>query len=169
MRWLVLACLGACGPSQVECAQPIGTGELVITEVLAHPSGDAPAWLEIFNATDHAIDVEGLAIQHGTTTRALDTASIAPRGYFVVGSAAAPYVGAVASLGDMTGKLVLACGSRLIDAANPGAIVAGHSRELGAGAPPDALLDDDPEAWCEAGATQLSPGNFRTPGEPNQC
>src|SRR5437879_5438182 len=122
MRWLVVACIGACGPSQVECAHAIASGDLVITEVLAHPVGDAPAWLEMFNATEHAIDVEGLAIQHGTSTRSLAAATIAARSYFVAGSAEAPYVDAVANLGDLSGKLVLACGAQVIDAATPGAI-----------------------------------------------
>src|SRR5580765_1316221 len=98
---LVAATLGACGPSPVECAHPIGAGALVITEVLAHPVGGAPAWLEIYNATDRVLDLDGLSIQHATSSHALTAATIGPRGYFVIGTAAAPYVDAVADLGEL--------------------------------------------------------------------
>lgn len=48
-------------------ALPVGPGDLVINEIMANPdlaSDTYAEWLELYNATDHAIDLQGLIFRH---------------------------------------------------------------------------------------------------------
>src|SRR3954466_13738075 len=74
-RLVVLLALGACGPSEGkkgECKDSLVVGDLVITEVFADskaPVGGSGAdegkeWFEIYNSTDHPIELEGLRVDH---------------------------------------------------------------------------------------------------------
>ena len=195
----IAALLAACGPTPPDatgCQAALLPGDLVITEVFAdfQASGQAGGatgtdtgkeWFEIYNATDAAIDLSGLAVTASrsdgsrTRTHAIRQARIAPGQYFTLGSAAPgatpAYVdyGYGADLGDLAntdgGKLALSCGGAEIDRASYTAVRPGHSRELTGAQPPDYTLNDDPDTWCQATAAEFEAGNFGTPGAANDC
>ncbi|MCX7046737.1 MAG: lamin tail domain-containing protein, partial [Candidatus Sumerlaeota bacterium] len=70
----------------------INAGDLIITEILADANNDDTnrEWFEIFNTTNHAIDINGLAIADNGTDRHTIAASgrlyIASKGYLVLGA-----------------------------------------------------------------------------------
>lgn len=180
----LIACATACGPAveRVPCTdQSITEGDLVITEVFPSATGMDPGkeWFEIYNASDRAVELEGLTLVHGDKLHAMTEVVIAPGQFFTLGdtdnSKTLPYVdyGYGDDLGDLAGsggELKLECGSKVIDQASYADVVAGHSRELTAGQPPDASINDDPvESWCQGNATEFAAGNFGTPGQDNDC
>jgi len=63
------------------------TGALVITEVMANPSGaDQQEWLEIHNPTSKPIDLAGLTVQVesvGTNRHVFTKGRVEPGAYFV--------------------------------------------------------------------------------------
>ena len=71
---LVVAALAACGPTDPEgtCKDTLLAGDLVITEVFADykaaaggtGTDDGKEWFEIYNASDRALELEGLTIVH---------------------------------------------------------------------------------------------------------
>ena len=196
LTWAAATALlgAACGPtaSVHDCAASILPGDLVITEVFpdfAPPSaggGDTgKEWLEIYNASDAPLELEGLTITSSRpdggspSTHRMTEVVIAPGQYFVLGdedpAALSPYVnyGYGGDLGEMfnsgSGKLALGCGTTEIDAAAYGGVKAGHSRELTAGQPPDYTLTADLGNWCQGDATEFEAGNFGTPGQESDC
>jgi len=189
--------LGGCGGggnSGDTCADMIGPGDLVITEVFADadaPSGSSGAdegreWFEIYNASSRTIDLTGLEILHsrgdGTMSHdvRLDPVSIAAGAYLVLGNVlpdlkpAHVDYGYANTLGDLyntgIGKLVLRCGDTDIDVASYADVAVGRSRQLDGGTVPDYTANDDPSNWCDAtvAAAEFIPSNFGTPGAPNQ-
>lgn len=187
--------VGACGPSGggSGCKDKILAGDLVITEVFADfqaPSGGTGAdagkeWFEIYNASDHPIDLKGLTLvssrpdgskanSHDMTEVTIDVGQ-----YLVLGNTTQDllpaYVdyGYSADLGDLFntdgGKLALKCTNTEIDSATYDGVKAGHSRELTSATPPDYTLNDDLANWCQGDATEFDTGNFGTPGQDNDC
>ncbi len=187
MRALVLVLAAACGPSSVhsKCTDPLDPGNLVITEVFADPMGGGGEWLEIYNNAERPVELEGLTVTHSRKDGSEEKSHvvreqvIAPEQYFTLGNMPAdqpaPYIdyGYGGDLGSLYntggGKLALICGTTEIDSATYDQIKLGHSRELTAGDPPDAALNDDPANWCQSNATEFTMGNFGTPGEDNDC
>src|SRR5438874_704611 len=90
---LVLVLCASCAAEQTPpCA--LAPGELVITEVMANPSGpDAGReWLEVY--ADHAVELAGLTIAHGradgsgaVATHRMAALAVAAGAYAVLGSA----------------------------------------------------------------------------------
>lgn len=191
-----LATLGAaCGPSAAsgDCADMLLPGDLVVTEVFADakapPGGsgtdEGKEWFEIYNASDRALDLEGLTVTHSrpdgskAKSHVMKAATIAPGQYLTLGNSVADllpaYVdyGYSADLGDFFntdgGKLALACGSSEIDAAGYEAVNEGASRQFTSAQAPDYTGNDDLASWCEAKDTEFEIGNFGTPGDDNDC
>src|SRR5207237_667576 len=99
---IVLAVFSACGPSAAvpRCEAKLHPGNLVITEVFADyrasragTSSTGFEWFELYNATDHPIDLGGVVLARarldGSAAKlhAMASRTIAPGGYFVVGDA----------------------------------------------------------------------------------
>lgn len=193
----VIAAAGAaaCGPANHEgdCKDELIAGDLVITEVFADyraagggtGADEGKEWIELYNGSGRAIELRGLTVIHGRpdgsrqSVHVVDDVTIAPGQFFTMGNAVQDllpiYVdyGYGDALGDLfnseAGQLELRCGADRIDTAIYEAIRPGHSRQLTAAQPPDYTLNDAPESWCEADATQFEPENFGTPGQDNDC
>jgi hypothetical protein len=187
--------LGACGPAgeSTACKDTILAGDLVITEVFADfaaPAGGAGTdegkeWFEIYNATDHPLELKGLTIVHSrpdgskAQQHKMSDVTVAPGQFYTLGNSASdllpPYVdyGYSASLGDFYnsdgGKLALKCGDSEIDSAVYDSVKTGHSRELSSAMPPDYTFNDDLVNWCQGNDTEFESGNFGTPGSDNDC
>jgi hypothetical protein len=190
---LCAAAVAACGPTAQEgvCKEPLLAGDLVITEVFADYAGadggtdEGKEWIEIYNAAGRPIELRGLTVVHGRIdgtrqkSHVIDDVTIAPGQFFTMGNAVQdllpPYIdyGYADELGDLNngdgGKLELRCGDARIDEAVYTAVRAGHSRQLTAAQPPDYTLNDEPQSWCEAAATEFEAKNFGTPGQDNDC
>jgi hypothetical protein len=183
VRASALLLVAACAPTgDHRCRDAIAPGELVITEVLADPSGpdEGQEWFELYNATDRPLELAGLAIVHSRldgsslAVHHVTESTILPGQYATFGNTAGP-VGFVdygygGDLGELYntggGKLALECGNTTIDLASYDSVVEGHSRELAAG-----KLDatDDPASWCECDATKFGGGDFGTPRFASDC
>lgn len=195
-RLVVLLALGACGPSEGpkgQCKDSLLVGDLVITEVFADfkaqvggsGADEGKEWFEIYNASDHPIELEGMRVDHSRPdgsklkSHVMGAVTIAPGQYFTLGNATSDLVpayidyGYSADLGDMFnsdgGKLALSCGASEIDSAQYEAIKEGHSRQLTASTFPDYTLNDGLENWCEGVDAEFEAGNFGTPGGDNDC
>ncbi len=196
---VALACtapLAACGPggaASESCRARLRPGDLVITEVFADFKGTATStgadtgkeWIEIYNARSEVIDLEGLTITHSrpdgskTSSHVVGPAMIAPGQFFTLGNAAQEVVPAYIDygygdeLGDLFnsdgGKLVVACGGREVDSAAYSGVTEGHSLELTSARVPEYLLNDGPDNWCSASASEFEAANFGTPGSANDC
>jgi len=192
---ILVSGLAACGRSapSSSCHDNILPGDLVITEVFADfkgPDGgtgmDAgKEWFEIYNASDHPIELTGMAVTHSrpddssAKTHQMGDVAIAPGQYFVLGNAAQDLIpayvdyGYSGDLGDFFnsdgGKLALRCGDTEIDSAQYDDIKEGHSRELTSAQPPDYTVNDDLASWCEGEQSEFEVGNFGTPGGDSDC
>jgi hypothetical protein len=182
---LVLA--AACGPADSSCAVPIAPGDLVITEVFADPSGSSggPAWFEVYNATPHALLLDGLEIVHqrpGIATvhsHVVAGLSVDAGGYAVLAAvdpdSTPPFVdyGFGGDLGTLkeggSGELQLSCSGDVVAQVSFASVVAGHSRELAGGAPPSAMQAGDAAQWCDCTTTQYMAGQYGTPGAASDC
>lgn len=199
VAWISCSVLvAACGPSddvvEGECRDSLIAGDLVLTEVFADfkaPAGgtsgadEGKEWIEIYNASDRPIELEGLRIDHSRidgsklNSHVMTAVTIAPGQFFTMGNSTSDLVpayvdyGYSADLGDLFnsdgGKLSLNCGTAEIDSATYEAIKEGRSRQLTSSSPPDYTLNDDPNNWCEAAAAEFDPANFGTPGADSDC
>lgn len=187
MRVFPLLLMMACVPSadRAPCTDAIGAGDLVITEVLANPTGpdEGREWFEIYNATDRPLDLAGLSIVHSRpdgsnqAVHHMRPQPLAPGAYLALGDVDPDHrpatlgYGYAGDLGALYnsggGKLALACGDTVIDAITYDQIEEGHARELGAGVL-DASANDDPASWCRAD-TSFDGVDRGTPGQPNDC
>ena len=201
MRAVVLVLVGgllaACGPSDNNeggCKDKLIAGDLVITEVFADyaaPTGGTGAdegkeWIEIFNASDRPVELEGVVIKHGRVeagsdvkTHTMDPITMPPGTYLTLGNSVKDLLPAYIDygysndLGELFntngGKIDLTCGSTVIDSANYEGTKSGRSRQLTSAQPPDYTLNDDQINWCEAADTEFETNNFGTPGQDNDC
>lgn len=186
MVWLVpaVACSGSGGGSACDF---LLTGDLVITEVMANPEGEDKGfeWFEIFNATSGEIDLEGVQLSSSRadgTDRKFHTFSeltIAAGQYLVVGNATGADLpahvdyGYGTSLGDLRnsgGRLAVECDLTPVDVAVYDQADSGTSIGFDGDRAPDALANDDLNAWCAATVsfdtmTLGSPGTANEPCE----
>jgi Lamin Tail Domain len=167
----------------VACPSRLLPGQVVVTEILADPGGAAGEWIEIFNATDQAVDLRGVVLAvEGAGGEALQrhvmrAARVEPGAYFVLGrdgagAAAAPvgyvYGEALHELPDDGGRVSLRCDVIDVDVAvypgaPPGVAVGVSGATL-----PDALSNDDPAGWCAA-QRDFAPGRAGSPGAANEA
>jgi hypothetical protein len=185
-----------CGPggtASTSCKAMLLPGDLVITEVFADFKGTATGtgadtgkeWIEIYNARSEPIDLDGLTITHSradgskANAHVVGPAMIVPGQFFTLGNAAQELVPAYIDygygdeLGDLFnsggGKLALGCGGREIDSMVYDGVTEGHALELTSARVPEYLLNDGPDNWCSANASEFEAANFGTPGSANDC
>lgn len=170
------------GPSG-PCAEWLA-GDLVISEVLANPSGadHGREWVELHNATGTAHSLRGLELtwsaEDGSDARAhafeTDDALMAGD-YYVVGSVLDDdrpthmdygYGEALGDFDNASGRLVLRCAERVLDEVVYRGTVDGASRGYDGELPPNATANDDVTHWCDSRAP-FATGDFGSPGARN--
>lgn len=171
------------GGAEDPCAS-IVAGDLVISEVMANPSGadGGREWLEIHNATTAPIALTGVTLvqseEDGSAelTHGLETSDEVAAGvYYVMGSApddARPpevdygYGDALGTLPNRAGRVALRCGARVIDEVHYADSVDGASRAYDGALVPNAIANDDPAHWCDARGASTT-GDAGSPGGRN--
>jgi hypothetical protein len=172
-------------PAERLCPE-VRAGALVVSELRAAPAGSAgeASWIELFNASEHELDLEGLGVrlvrldggaeQRALVRRALPLAAGAA---LVLGQTRDDDRPAYAAYGfalDVPGPFYAAGAVAvescevLVDRMTYAKLPADASHALGAW-PPAADGNDEAAAWCpdagrDGSASALSPG---TPGEGN--
>lgn len=162
-------------------------GALVVTEIRGAQSGTDSygQWIELYNAGSAAVDAEGLRVNLRTLdgsgeTRILVRTSleIAAGSYVVLGQfddGSAPehvdhgYGSDAAGLYDSAAIDILACGE-LVDRVVYRDLPATGTRAYDGAMDPDALGNDDEQAWCDdtrSAGDPLPPGAPGTPGQGN--
>ncbi|HEY3450454.1 MAG TPA: lamin tail domain-containing protein [Myxococcales bacterium] len=174
---------------------PPTVGSLVITEIMASPTGndDVMEWFEVYVKAD--ADLNGLVLSNGTTatsgktTLSSENCLKATKGqYLVFGRATDPSQnGGILTMAGVfgfnlgaQGSVVLKHGVDTIDFALYTGAQDGEALQLGATAvEPDAALNDVTTAFCSATAGYGTTANLGTPGlangtcappiDPNNC
>ncbi len=164
-------------------------GDLVITEVMANPSGsdDGFEWFEIYNPGDTVASLKGVTIilsrSDGSSEKQHTIAGdieIAPGGYVTAGNIADAsqlvfidyaYGEVLGNMSNGGGWLRLQCGDEEVDSVTWLTDRDGASHTFdGYLKPPDAVTNDDLALWCEAQSfppdTFLT-GDLGTPQLPN--
>ena len=158
-------------------------GGLVITEVMANPTGSPDTgkeWFEVLNATGGTLDLGGVVVTRGTNQFVIPASTSIPSAAFFIfagnGSAAAngglPRVdvnyGSSLTLVDTGFDMNLMAAGTLVDAVSfSTAMPDGSSRELKA-ANLTATDNDNEANWCTATSNYGAGGNG-TPGAANDC
>jgi hypothetical protein len=164
------------------CPSRLLPGQVIVTEILADPGGVTGEWIEIFNATDRAVDLRGvvLAVEGagGEVQRhVMRAARVEPGAYFVLGrdsaaEAAAPvgyvYGEALHELPDGGGRVSLRCDVIEVDVAVYPGSAPGVAVGVSGATLPDAMSNDEPAGWCAA-QSGFAPGRTGTPGEANEA
>ncbi len=164
----------------------IGPGDLVITEVMQNPAAVSDGkgeWFEVYNATDHDIDLQGVVIRDDSVASEMHTIGasvvVAPGAYAVLGNnadmatnggVAVDYAYDTVTLGNGSDGIVLEYNGVVIDqvvwdngATFPDPVGASMSLDPTA---LDATANDDGSNWCE-GYTPYGDGDLGTPGAAN--
>jgi hypothetical protein len=167
----------ACGSDLAngdDCAGGFGTGDLVITEVMANPGGGVE-YVEIFNPSTVAVDLKGLALFAGDRVHELGPVQIAAGRYFTAGAVADAerpdhisygYADDLA-LDDGGGRIGMRCQGVLVDDMEYPAASAGVALEVDGRATPEAFHNDQTGLLCES-THEFEPGGFGTPRESNR-
>jgi hypothetical protein len=166
------------------CKSNLLPGDLVITEIMANPAGndEGKEWFEIFNASKTEIDLSGVKVSAGRADgsgelfHVISKAKIQAGQYFVLGGILPDvkpefvnyaYGADLGSLRNSNGRISVECGNSILDRAVYGDLLDGVSKEFDGSGVPDALTNDNLEAWCDA-TIEYEPGSFGTPGAPNE-
>ncbi len=164
---------------------PPAVGSLVVTEIMASPSGsdDVQEWFEVYVRAD--ADLNGLVLSNGTTSAAAKTTISDERclrvtrgSYLVFGRATDPTInGGIFDMAGVfgfslsaSGSVVLKHGVDTIDYALYASAPAGKALQLGApeeGSEPDAAANDAPAAFCAATEAYGPTNNKGSPGAAN--
>ncbi len=179
--------LSACGSDTAiqPCEADLAAGELVITEIMAAPSGsdEGQEWIELYNASDRPVSLRGLALAYaddrddgGNLYTFESDDEIAPGAYYVAGSVDPEfqpeyiqhsYGKALGRLGDSDGIIQVQCGTTIVDEVDYDHTGEGRSRMFDGTLEPDAIENDNKELWCAA--TESYDGeNNGSPGMRNQ-
>lgn len=162
-----------------------GHGDLVITEVMAHPAGAVEAsreWFEVLNPSGGPFDIGGMVVTRGTTDLFVVPAGTSiPAGTFFVfasnASAASngglPIVnvnyGSSLQLVNTNFGLALTVAAGLVDAVSfTTAMPSGASLNL-KGTAMDAVSNDQETNWCTSTTTYGTDNNKGTPGSTSDC
>ena len=173
-----------------EVCRNVAAGDLLVTEFMADPAGSdtGKQYVEIYNATDHTIDLNGLSLFQSMADGsrlnaiALHSTQVTPHAHFVFGDTgdnvgARPayvnygYGSLLGALRHESGKLGLRCGATVITEVTYTQVTAGHSRELDGAAIASATASSDESYWCDAteplGGLAPEGENFGSPGTAN--
>ena len=180
------ACAGGDGDGNGSGECDLLTGDLVISEVMANPTGpdDGQEYFEIYNASSGAVDMSGVTLRYakvdgtGEKTHVMDEIVVEAGDYLVVGDVVQElkpnhvdygYGNALGSMLNGGAKLAILCGDEVIDETEYPDMEGdeGVSFGLDGNVTPDHLLNDDTENYCAA-TTEFSTGLFGSPGESNQ-
>jgi hypothetical protein len=183
-----------CGPATptppAEPCHGVAPGDIVVSEFMADPAGSdtGKQYIEIYNTTDHTVDLGGLTLFQSMSDRsrlnatALPSLPVSSHGYFVVGDAGDDkltrptylnygYGSALGALRHENGKVGLNCGSTVITELAYTEVSAGHARQLDGSNAPSATSLLDATQWCDAiePLNALAPigENYGSPGAPN--
>lgn len=137
-----------------------------ITELMPNADASATDWVELYNPTDAAIDLEGCSLTDDGTDRVTfsDSLTVEPGGYVVIASSretgenmpaalVEPHYLFTATEFELTApggdQVILTCGDRVIDRVdyaeyNPGPATGTRGWQIGI----DARLDTDEPVWC---------------------
>ncbi len=150
--------------------EKVAPGDVVITEIHANPDGSDGdgEYVELFNASGGVLELEGLTLVSsrndgtGASQHRLGDGQVAAEGYFVLGSG-------LESLRNSEAALAVRCGEVIIDWVGYASTRDGRALELDGRLVPNDGSNDDATHWCFAPetASEISPGNFGTPGAPN--
>ncbi|NVB36201.1 lamin tail domain-containing protein [Pseudenhygromyxa sp. WMMC2535] len=191
-----LAALGplGCPSDDGESADEAGgdcsllAGDLVITEVMADPEGsdDGQEWLEVYNASGAAIELEGVTLVYakadgsGTKTHTIARSMSLGAGEYVVfggvldelagGESIVDY-GYADELGDFGnggGYLAVRCeDGSTVDEIYYDEASSGASRAFDGALSPDAAANDSLGSWCDSTSEFDGPEALGTPGAAN--
>jgi len=189
-----LAATLSCGPAAptvpAALCNGVTPGDVVLSEFMADPAGSdtGKQYIEVYNTTDHTVDLGGLTLSQSMSdgsrlnASALPSLPVSSHSYFVLGDAGDDkstrpaylnygYGSTLGALRHENGKIGLNCGSTVITELAYAEVSAGHARQLdGASAPSTARLLDATQ-WCDAiePLNALAPigENYGSPGAPN--
>jgi hypothetical protein len=172
-------------------------GDLVISEVLANPAStdDGNEYIEIYNASGSALDLEGLVLQYSTEdppasgTFVVQGEFITPEtvidsgAYLVFGGVLDEFKPAHVDVGyanafDMRNggaRITVLCGDTEVDSSDypdsaTGTSFDGAAAQLDGAQTPDHILNDNPQNFC-AGTSEIPAvaGTTGSPGAANDC
>ncbi|MFO0724250.1 MAG: PKD domain-containing protein [Myxococcota bacterium] len=163
----------------------VGPGELVISEIMANPSGSETTgeWIELFNASNHPIDVDGFVVHDlGTDSFTINHGGplVVQAGAYLVlgrssdmaanGGVSVDYVYSGMALANTADEVVVSAGAVEVDrvAYDNGVTFPhreGYSMSLNPGSL-DYASNDDGASWCDP-SSALSGGDHGTPGRAN--
>lgn len=160
-------------------AAGLAVGDLVVTEIMANPgvvSDTVGEWFEIYNASDHAVDLLDLEIAHmsGAGIRVSNTVVVPADGFAVLGNSISSelstggypidYVYSGFSLRNNSDEIVLRVMDVVIDTVTYSNPPEGASLSLTATSL-DSASNDSEWNWCTS--TNLTSGDKGTPGSAN--
>lgn len=191
VRWSAFTALALCGcargpvAGETECEE-VSPGDIVITEVHANPDGSDgdSEYIELFNPRAAAVELEGWTLVSsradgtGASEHRFGKREVGSDEYIVLGAApheSLPehidysYGDTLGSLRNSNAALSIRCGEMVIDDVAYASSRDGRALELDGSLTPDAESNDNAMHWCFAPetATEVSPGNFGTPGTAN--
>ena len=163
----------------------VAAGDLVISEIMANPSGSETTgeWIELFNASSRAIDIDGFVVRDlGVDSFTINHGGpflVQPGAYVVLarsndmavnGGVSADYVYSGMVLANTADEVVVAAGAVEVDRVGYDNGVTfphrdGYSMSLNPGSL-DYASNDDGASWCDP-TSLLSGGDRGTPGRAN--
>ncbi len=168
------------------CVAELAPGSLVITEIMANPTGadSGLEWIELHNPGAQPVPLDGVRLvtskANGDSedSHSISGLEIAPGGFVTLGNLPDPEMfsfidyGYGDSLGDLTntaGVVRLMCGEAELDAVIYESEKDGASYSFNGALTPDAEANDDKTEWCRATSRteNFQTGDEGTPGQPN--
>lgn len=166
--------------------QPLIYGALIITEIMYDPSwvpDKTGEYFELYNTTDHPIDLRGCLIQSQDKKHVITAGEpilVPPKGTTLLAASGDPalnggispaYVYSSINLANTADELSITCEGTLLDKVVYNTS-AGWPKKAGAAmvldpSGYDADLNDDPRYWCR-GFKKFGLGDLGSPGEPNE-
>jgi hypothetical protein len=169
------------GPSHCE---GLSDGAVIITEVMANPRGPdhGQEWIELHNPAAETVSLQGLRIEasradgSGSRSYTLGEVTLGAGGWLVLGDARdevlpehldLSYGAALGALRNSDARVSLHCGDVRVDEMAYAQTMDGHALVLDGALDPKAARGDA-SRWCHASTLVYEPGNFGTPGGPNE-
>lgn len=168
-------------PSSAEC-RGLFPSDLLLTEVMANPTGPdrGREWFEIYNPGPTTISLAGVRLVTSTVEGGseksvlLREGTIAGGSYLVFGDGPeeTPYLDRsygtkLGALRNTSGRIALTCGGQTIAELIYPATREGRSYALSGDLVTSGFFEEAPR-YCEARDEEYEPGNYGTPGRPNE-